>query len=36
MLGYVPDANARGGYRKIEVDVARKGLVVRARDGYYG
>jgi VWFA-related protein len=35
-LGYTPDASARAGYRKITVDVRRRGVVVRGRDGYYG
>jgi VWFA-related protein len=34
-LGFTPD-QANGGYHKILVSVKRKGLTVRARDGYYG
>jgi VWFA-related protein len=34
-LGYTPDANARDGFRTIKVSVKRKGMVVRAREGYY-
>lgn len=35
-LAYVPPARpADGAFRKIQVEVARKGLVVRARKGYY-
>jgi VWFA-related protein len=34
-LGYVPDAKARNGYRKIEVGVRKKGLVVHGRRGYF-
>jgi VWFA-related protein len=33
-LGYTPDQSS-GGYHKILVSVKRKGLTVRARDGYY-
>jgi VWFA-related protein len=33
-LGYAPP-KGRPGYRKIRVSVKRKGLTVRARDGYY-
>jgi len=33
-LGYTPDQSS-GGYHKILVSVKRKGLAVRARDGYY-
>jgi len=33
-LGYTPDQR-NGGYHKILVAVKRKGLTVRARDGYY-
>jgi VWFA-related protein len=36
LLGYIPTNAARDGrFRKIEVKVARKGIVVRARRGYY-
>ncbi len=35
-LGYTPDKAASGpGYRKIAVTLAKKDLVVQARDGYY-
>jgi len=34
-LGYVPEAGARDGYRKIKITVGRKGLVINAREGYY-
>jgi hypothetical protein len=34
-LGYVPDAKARNGYRKIKGGVQKKGLVVHGRRGYY-
>jgi VWFA-related protein len=33
-LGYTPDQR-NGGYHKLLVSVKRKGLTVRARDGYY-
>ena len=33
-LGYTPD-KPNSGYHKISVSVKRKGLTVRARDGYY-
>ena len=33
-LGFTPSSN-RSGYRKIRVTTRRKGLLVRARDGYY-
>jgi VWFA-related protein len=33
-LGYTPDQSS-GGYHKILVSLKRKGLTVRARDGYY-
>ena len=35
-LGFVPQAEARAGYRRLKVDVKRKGLTVQAREGYYG
>jgi len=37
LLGYVParSPDARPGWRSIDVGVARQGLRVRARDGYY-
>lgn len=35
-LGYTPDAGARSGYRRIKVSVRQNGLVVQAREGYYG
>jgi VWFA-related protein len=36
LLGYVPaDARRDGKFRKIEVEIARPGLTVRARRGYY-
>jgi VWFA-related protein len=34
-LGYTPDANAQSGYRKIEVGVQKKDLIVHGREGYY-
>jgi Ca-activated chloride channel homolog len=35
-IAYAPtDPLSRGGYRKIQVDADRKGLVVRTRKGYY-
>jgi VWFA-related protein len=34
-LGYTPDKTDTGGYRKLHVATAKKGLVVQARDGYY-
>jgi VWFA-related protein len=34
-LGYAPEANAQSGYRKIKVEVQKKGLVVQGREGYY-
>ncbi len=35
-IGYTPDRRDHSGkYRKLKVTVVRKGLVVRARDGYY-
>lgn len=34
-LGYTPEGDARAGYRKIKVAVAKKGMAVQARDGYY-
>lgn len=34
-LGYVPDDRARSGFRRIKVDVKKKGLVVHARRGYF-
>ena len=34
-LGYTPDAGAQSGYRRIKVDVRRKGVVVQGREGYY-
>ncbi len=33
-LGYTPDAKALNGFRSIKVSVRRKGMVVRAREGY--
>ncbi len=35
-LGYTPDKDTGRGYRRLKVTVKDKGLVVRARDGYYG
>ena len=34
-LAYTPDAKAIEGFRSIKVSVKRKGMVVRAREGYY-
>jgi len=34
-LGYAPDASAQSGYRRIKIDVQKKGLVVQGREGYY-
>jgi VWFA-related protein len=34
-LGYTPEANARSGYRRIEVGIKRKDMIVHGRDGYY-
>jgi VWFA-related protein len=34
-LGYTPGTNASNGYRKIKIDVQKKGMVVRGREGYY-
>jgi VWFA-related protein len=34
-LGYAPEAGAQSGYRKIKVEVPKKGLVVQGREGYY-
>jgi VWFA-related protein len=34
-LGYTPEANARDGYRRIEVGIKRKDTIVHGRDGYY-
>jgi VWFA-related protein len=34
-LGYTPAADAHSGYRKIEVDVKKKDMIVHSRDGYY-
>jgi VWFA-related protein len=34
-LGYTPDPNAHSGYRRIEVGVKGKDLIVHGRDGYY-
>jgi len=34
-LGYTPDASALNGYRRIKIEVQRKGMVVRGREGYY-
>jgi len=35
-LGYTPPADAREGYRRIEITTNKKGLIVQAREGYYG
>jgi len=34
-LGYTPDAGAEPGFRKINLTVKPKNLIVQARDGYY-
>jgi len=34
-LGYTPEVNAASGYRRIKVDVQKKGLLVQGREGYY-
>jgi VWFA-related protein len=34
-LGYTPGSNANGDYRRIKIDVKKKDLAVRGRDGYY-
>jgi VWFA-related protein len=34
-LGYTPDKNTGPGYRRIQLAVKQKGLIVQARDGYY-
>lgn len=34
-LGYAPDSKARNGYRKIKIELRKKGMVVRGREGYY-
>jgi VWFA-related protein len=34
-LGYTPEANAQAGYRRIQVAVQKKDLVVQGREGYY-
>ena len=36
-LGYTPDRTSAGvGYHKIRLTTKQKGLIVQARDGYYG
>ena len=35
-LGYTPQADARDGYRHIQITTKKKGLIVQAREGYYG
>jgi len=34
-LGYTADKNGGSGYRRIQVAVKQKGVIVQARDGYY-
>jgi VWFA-related protein len=34
-LGYVPDEHAGTGFRRITIEVKRKGLTARGRQGYY-
>ncbi|MEN6536906.1 MAG: VWA domain-containing protein, partial [Bryobacteraceae bacterium] len=34
-LGYTPTTDARSEYRKIKIDVRKKGMVVQGREGYY-
>jgi VWFA-related protein len=34
-LGYTPGPDAQPGYRRVKVEVQRKGMVVRGREGYY-
>ena len=35
-LGYTPQADAHEGYRRIQITTSKKGLIVQAREGYYG
>jgi VWFA-related protein len=34
-LGYTPDSKSKNGFRKIAIDVKKKGLVAHGREGYY-
>jgi VWFA-related protein len=34
-IGYTPDRTATQGYRKIQLAVKQKGMIVQAREGYY-
>jgi VWFA-related protein len=34
-LGYTPDNKAKNGFRKISVEVKKRGMIVHGREGYY-
>jgi VWFA-related protein len=34
-LGYTPDSKAKNGFRKIAIDVKKRGLTAHGREGYY-